>query len=148
MPTRAALLWVALLVGAAEAKRSMPAIGDALEYGHGNRDYLKKHTQVVGVMQPLSTGGRRILDKKAGAFFGPNRRAGIVFWSKKRDWKPFRRSNREPFKIRLLKENPTGVMLTLAEEGKLNIERAMTKNGDVGLRVTLAKPKPWYRFGL
>ena len=46
-----------------DAARIRGAIGDALEYGHGRSDYLKKNTQIVGVMQPLS--GQRRMERLA-----------------------------------------------------------------------------------
>jgi len=136
---------VALLSALAEAGRSMPTIGDALEYGSGSPNYLKKNTQSVGIISPLSGQGRRLYDKELGVFTGPNRRRGIIWWSKKRSWNPFSSQDRAPFKVRLLKENPTGVMLTLAEEGKLELSRKASKSGEVGLSVKLVKPKPWWR---
>ena len=105
---RSTLLAVAaLLVGVADAGRSVPAIGDSLEYGNAHPDYLKKNTQIVGVMSPLSS-KQRIYDRKTGVLIGPQRRRGMVFWSKKRPWNPLSRPKRAPFKVRLLRESATG----------------------------------------
>jgi len=137
------VLWLTL-VSAAAAVRSHPAIGDALEWGSADQDYLGKRWQTVGVIAPFSS-KRRTLDRKLGCFTGPNRRKGVVFWHKKRPWNPFSRSNRAPFKVRILSERPAGAMLTLAEEGKIELERTRDDRGRPALSVRMIKPSPWYR---
>ncbi|KAL1496171.1 hypothetical protein AB1Y20_014788 [Prymnesium parvum] len=140
---RSSPLLLALSLATALAARSTPAIGDALEFGSASPGYLPKRTQLVGVLQPLSS-RRRLLDRKAGVLLGPSRRQGIVWWAKRRGWNPLRREKRAPFKVRLLKHNAAGVLLTLAEEGKVELAHE-ARRGERTLSVKLAKPRPWWR---
>lgn len=144
--SRSCLLCLAFVISTAMAGRSVPAVGDVLEFGERNPTYLQKDTQVVGVI-PTFSSSRRMLDRKANVFYGPSRRKGIMWYSKKRKWNPFRSSQREPFKVRLLKVSPAGLLLTLAEEEKLELreEKSKTANNML-LSVKLAKPKPWWRI--
>jgi len=139
------LVYAALACGAAAGAGAVgkPSVGDALEYGVASSSYLGRNRQVVGVIQPGSV-ARRVLDKKTGQLVGTTGRKGMSFWVKKRDWNPFR-GKRPSFKVRLLKEDPVGAMLSLAEEGKIAIEQRELKGGKQALTVSLIKPKPWYR---
>lgn len=137
---------VALTLSSAHAARATPAVGDALEFGSTDPNYLDKNWQVVGVIPPYSA-SRRLYDSKEGVFVGPNRRKGVVWWVKKREWNPFSRQKRPPFKVRLFKPDPRGAFLTLVEEGKVDLSMEEV-GGEVGLSVKLARPRPWWRpFG-
>ena len=69
----------------------------------------------------------------------------MVHWMKKREKAhPFERLRRKPFKIRYVKEDPTGIALSLVEEGKLNM-RVGTAGKRQIVSVSLPKPKQWYR---
>ena len=96
------------------------SIGDSLEIRTNDPDYLGKDWQVVSVLTPLSS-NRRVLDHKTGNFTGMQQRRGMVTWVKKREGWPFERLKRQPFKLRYLREDPRGVMLSMMEEGKLNV---------------------------
>lgn len=142
MARLAALLCI-LAVSPSSAARGKPVIGDSLEI-RTDPSYLGHGTQVVGVMQPRSA-KRRTLDHKTGVFTGPSRRRGMVWWVKKREWNPFERTNRAPFKVRMLSENPTGVLASLAEEGKVSLDMKTGPKGKKVLSVSLVKPKPWWQ---
>ena len=93
---------------------------------------------------PLSS-NRRVLDHKTGNFTGMQQRRGMVTWVKKREGWPFERLKRQPFKLRYLREDPRGVMLSMMEEGKLNAEQFTYKGRSV-VSVTIPKPqKPWWK---
>ena len=98
-------------------------------------------------MQPLS-GRTRTIDHKTREFNGPSRRRGITWWLQKEDRPFFRfggKPDREPFKVRLLREDPAGTMLSLVEEGKLEL-RTGDYNGKRAAVVSLPKPKAWWRI--
>ena len=121
-PRVALMLTVAYLACATSAavtpRKPKPTIGDTLEI-NGPDDYLGKDWQAVSVMAPLS-GNRRLISRKTGDFSGIRRRKGMVHWIKKREKAhPFERLQRKPWKVRYLKEDPVGVALSLAEEGKV-----------------------------
>ena len=124
-------------------KPQLPSIGDALDL-HAPDDYIGKDWQAVSVITPLSS-NRRQLSHTTGQWKGMRRRRGMITWMKKREGWPFEAPNKYRFKHRILREDPAGVMLTLAQEGKLQL-RTGTKNGKQVLSVSLAKPsKPWWR---
>ena len=116
-------------------------MGDSLDI-KADPTYLGNRWQCVGVMQP-NTGSPRVITKD-GRWSGPQRRRGMVWWMKKRERNILDRSKREPFKLRFLKEEPVGAMLSLVEEGKPDIERTRV-NGQGVMRVQLIKPKPWWK---
>ncbi len=100
-------------------KPKQPSIGDSLEI-RAPDSYLGKDMQIVGVLTPLSS-RRRLIDRKTMEMKGMKRRRGMIHWVKKREYWPFERPKRQPFTIRYLREDPAGVALTLAEEGKLQL---------------------------
>lgn len=129
-----------------EPRGPVPTIGDALEI-KANPDYLGKNWQAVHVMSPLSA-NRRMLKRNGDKFIGTQRRRGLVTWLKKRENFPWERPwddvSHAPFKVRFLRHDPAGIALSMAQEGKLKL----SEGGDArspSVRVSLPKPKPWYR---
>lgn len=126
------------------ARQPRAAIGEALEIRHNDEDYLGKNWQIVSVITPKS-GGRRILDHKTGNFTGMKRRQGMVHWVKKREQWPFERLQRQPFKVRIFKADPAGIVTSMVQEGKLQLS-GFTVDGRPGVQLSLPRPsKPWYR---
>ena len=105
--------------------------------------YLGKNTQIVGVITPLSS-RQRLIDRKTNEFKGMKRRRGMIHWVKQREAWPFERLKRQPFSIRYLREDPAGVALTLAEEGKLQLFEGETSSGKKVVGFSMKKRK---RFG-
>ena len=125
-------------------RQKRAAIGEALEIRHNDEEYLGKNWQIVSVITPLSA-GRRVLDHQTGNFTGMKRRRGMVHWVKKREPWPFERLQRQPFKVRILKEDPAGIVASMVQEGKLQLSE-FTSDGRPGISLSLPKPnKPWYR---
>ena len=106
------------------ARQPRAAIGEALEIRHNDEDYLGKNWQIVSVITPKS-GGRRILDHKTGNFTGMKRRQGMVHWVKKREQWPFERLQRQPFKVRIFKADPAGIVTSMVQEGKLVMAQSL-----------------------
>ena len=125
-------------------KPQTPTIGDTLEI-RAPDSYLGKNMQVVGVLTPLSS-RRRVIDRKTGEFTGMKRRRGMIHWYKKRESWPFERLKRQPFTIRYLREDPAGVALTLAQEGKIMLMDGEDEKKRKVVGLVMAKPKRWWPF--
>jgi len=129
-----------------DPKQTVPTVGDALEIRPADPDYLGRNWQAVSVISPGSS-QRRIMSRKTGEFKGTNSRRGMITWVKKRDnwpWENPWEDSKPPFKLRFLRQDPAGIMMSLAAEGKLQISDGQYKGRKV-VRVSLSKPKPWYR---
>ena len=128
-----------------EAPSKLPSVGDALDI-KGPSEFLGKNWQAVMVMSPLSA-NRRIL-RRDGNFTGVQRRRGVVTWLKQRDnypWeKPWEDPSRAPFKMRFLRHDPAGIALSMAYEGKIDLDDR-EHDGRTVLSMTIAKPKPWWK---
>jgi len=165
MRAAARLLMLALVSGSAlfvagarratrapkEPRGPTASIGDAIDVRSNDPNYIGHGWQAVSVITPMSS-GRRTLTRD-GKFVGSSRRRGLVTWIKKHDrmpWeKPWDDPAKAPFKLRFLRQDPAGVALALAQEGKLELAAARVKNGRYQgrrvLQMRLVKPKPWYR---
>ena len=128
--------------GPPQPKTPQPTIGDSLEI-RAPDSYLGKNTQIVSVITPLSS-RQRLIDRKTNEFKGMKRRRGMIHWVKQREAWPFERLKRQPFSIRYLREDPAGVALTLAEEGKLQLFEGETSSGKKVVGFSMKKKK---RFG-
>jgi len=138
---------LAVLTSAARAppkpKPKTPTIGDSLEI-RAPDSYLGKNTQVVGVLTPLSS-RRRLINHESHTFTGMKRRRGMIHWVKQRESWPFERLKRQPFTIRYLREDPAGVALTLAQEGKLKLLKGEQDSKKVvGFVMTKPKRFKWF----
>lgn len=148
------LLLLAIVPLAAGARRRAPraprekstTVGDALDIG-GDPDYLGYDWQAVCVLTPGSA-NRRIVTKE-GKMVGMRRRRGMVTWLKKKSYwpweKPWDDVQRSPFKVRYLKEDPKGVMLSMAQQKQLQLGMGEYKGRQV-VSVKLIKPRAWWKF--
>ena len=148
------LVLVAVLAFPAAARRPppgprepQPTVGDALDI-RTSKDYLGKDMQAVLSIQPGSA-NRRIVSRETGEISGMRRRRGMTVWMKKRDkypWeKPWEDPMSAPFKLRFLRQDPAGIMLSQYKQGKVLMKQSSSKGKSV-LSVSLPKPKPWYRM--
>ena len=128
-------------VRAKPPREVQPSVADTVEI-HAPDDYLGKNWQAVSVITPLSS-NRRTLSHKTGQWQGMQRRRGMITWMKKYEPWPFETPKRR-FTVRIMREDPAGIMLTLAKEGKLKLGQG-TRGGKEVISVSLPKPKPWWR---
>ena len=73
----------------------------------------------------------------------------MITWMKRReDWpweKPWEDTSRAPFKVRFLREDPAGVALALAQQGKLQLQQGKVQGKEI-VSISIPKPtKPWWR---
>lgn len=122
-----------------------PTIADALDI-RAPKEYLGKDMQAVMTMTPGSS-SRRIVSKKTGKISGMRRRRGMMIYLKKREkypWEnPWAEPSEAPFKLRFLRHDPAGIVLSLEKQGKLQLVSGSHK-GKAVLGVGMPKPKPWY----
>ena len=158
MRSRAWLLALLLAAeGAAGARRRVrpppgpkepkPTIGDSLDLQYDN-EYLGKNWQAVCQLTPGSS-NRRILTRD-GQMYGMRRRRGVITWLKKKDdflpWEnPWADPARAPFKVRIMKLDPRGVALSMAQEKRLELGAGQYQGRDI-MSVKLAKPRAWWKF--
>ena len=135
---------VCALAGWAEAARrtstpefSPPPLGSVTEWS-SPESYLKGH-QLVGLLPPSSSSSR-LIDAKTKQFTRPTSDAAIT-WRIRRVGKR-RGARRTPFKARLLKLDPRGIIGTLATEERIGY--LSDKKAHVSTLVIL-KPKPWWQ---
>lgn|ERR1712087_505914 len=135
----------ALVVGSkslAAPKKSEPKVGSCYEMRSADKEHLKGY-QVVGVLDPLSP-SRLAVDSETDTFVGPRFKAAPVWWVDKRGDKRTK-TGRLPFKVRVLRYNPAGVLETLHKQGKVQLYGAKDSKGEMSYSVKLARPKPWWK---
>ena len=88
------------------------------------------------------------MHRDTGKITGSRRRRGMTVWMKRRDkypWeKPWDEPATAPFKLRFLRHDPAGILLSQMHEGKLSMASGSYK-GRAAYSVALPKLKPWYR---
>eukprot|EP00308_Calcidiscus_leptoporus_P027286 CAMPEP_0119358064 /NCGR_PEP_ID=MMETSP1334-20130426/6353_1 /TAXON_ID=127549 /ORGANISM="Calcidiscus leptoporus, Strain RCC1130" /LENGTH=142 /DNA_ID=CAMNT_0007372471 /DNA_START=50 /DNA_END=478 /DNA_ORIENTATION=- len=127
---------------AAPKQKSGPKVGSCYEMQSHDKEYLKGY-QVVGVIDPQSP-SRLAVDPVTDTFVGPRFKGAPVWWVDKRADKRTK-TGRLPFKVRLLRYNPAGVLQTLHQQGKVQLYGAQNSNGEMAYSVKLARPKPWWK---
>lgn len=103
----------------------------------GSPEYLGHGMQVVGVMQPIN---QRYIDARTGLFNTVSSNRAIQWSARKRNKK-----GPSPFKVRLVHLDPAGIVLTLKEQGKLDIGMDDDPESDSMLYMRISKPTPWYK---
>ena len=122
-----------------------PTVADALDI-RAPKEYLGKDWQAVMTMTPGSA-SRRTVSKETGKITGMRRRRGLMTYMKKREkypWEnPWAEPSEAPFKLRFLRQDPAGIVMSMEKQGKLRLQSASHK-GKAVLGVGMLKPKPWY----
>merc|ERR1719399_108825 len=133
---------VASVASLAAPKKSGPKVGSCYEMRSPDKEHLKGF-QVVGVIDPQSP-SRLAVDPQTDTFVGPRFKGAPVWWVDKRGDKRTK-TGRLPFKVRLLRYNPAGVLSTLYQQGKVQLYGARDGSGEMSYSIKLARPKPWWK---
>ena len=149
------LVLVALVLHGVAARRrgavaadpkNKPKIGSCLELESADKEYLKGY-QIVGVTDPEAP-SRLAVDPQSNELVGPRYRSAAVWWVKK-GGDARTKTGRLPFKVRLLRYSPAGVLRTLHAQGKVELYKEESgSGGEPVVCVKLARPKPWWKIRL
>ena len=100
----------------------------------------KSNRQFLAVLTPGSS-SRRPVDPETG--FAPSESSGLTIYMRKHRRDLFRRT-RTPFKLRVVRPDPAGVLDTAVEEGRVSVYEGGGSSGK-SYRIVPRKSTPWWK---
>ena len=140
------LLWVAAVAAgqaSSEAAAPRPRVGTYCDLVSPKKDHdYLPNRQFLAVVEPGST-SRRVVHPETGIekSFAPT---GLTIYVRKTPTSFFRRRTRKPYKLRLVKPDPAGVLDSAVEDGRVRVSESIN-TGLKSYKIETKRDVPWWK---